>query len=116
MLLFMRVSLILVVLSLVGVTAEFGAAEEAMIRAASEAQEVTPQSADNIQEALNGKGVVCDVCKMIVGDAWYRTVKRKKRGDATEAEQLEKYIDSRCTGNGATMQRSCDNHVEPDFC
>merc|ERR1711939_1058251 len=44
--------------------------------------------------------IACDVCKEAVGDVWEKSRARKERGDETDEERLEKYVDSRCTSQG----------------
>jgi len=44
--------------------------------------------------------ISCAVCKEAVTDVWDKSVARLERGDTTQEELLEKYVESRCTTQG----------------
>jgi len=61
------------------------------------------------------KQIACDVCKEAVGDAWTKSEERVQRGDETDEERIEKYIDNMCTVNGLQDEHTIKEVGESQF-
>jgi len=56
--------------------------------------------------------ITCDVCKEVVADVWEKSVARKERGDETDEERLETFINSKCTSQGLEDDYTVDEDQE----
>jgi len=44
--------------------------------------------------------ITCEVCKEAVADIWEKSTERLKRGDETDEDRIEKFVESKCTTQG----------------